>query len=453
MERVALPIRKDLPGLHRIGRDGRLLKGAPEFELREVHQAIDPLLQECADRKLAAYFSIISPEADIDLGGYSYRDFFAVYRIVMMKALYHRYQTEANGASGCVFMETSELADMLADKTGVEFSKVGRILRDLVYDESAVASRIDASYFSLLREGAPPNRIIMRPHDFSKAEGLVQLLRVVAQRRPKDFLSNVSNVLGAQFVQRVKAAFEAQGFTCRSELSLSMIDPKLPDVDLLVMAEEPTLGFVLLVCEVKSPLPPRWAKDQLRALAPDNVSKAFRQAEAIGIFLRKPEGIDFIRSMLPEGGIEHFDDFVTVIQQLIVTSDNAGMFFDHEQTQIINFRTLERLLERSDGDILHIRTCIRTYNEGADLYTKVVTTTFEIGDLTVAYEGFTPTALMDFPQNAWRSSPDRQKMIDEFVAGGHHPFDCLEGRDVLVAAPPSKRPDPDDIKDLPATPT
>jgi len=54
-----------------------------------------------------------------------------------------------------------------------------------------------------------------------------------------------------------------------------------------VIVEEPTLGFVMLICEVKSPLPPQWAKDQLRALAKDNVSKAFRQTEAISTFLRK----------------------------------------------------------------------------------------------------------------------------------------------------------------------
>jgi hypothetical protein len=292
----------------------------------------------------------------------------------------------------------------------------------------------------------------MRPYNFSQAEGLVQLLRVVAKRRPKDFLSNVSNVLGAQFVQRIKVAFEAQGFTCRSEMSLRAIDSKLPDIDLLVIAEEPTLGFVLLVCEVKSPLPPRWAKDQLRALAPDNVSKAFRQAEAISAFLHKPEGIDFIRSILREGGLEHFDSFVTVIEQLIITSDNAGMFFGHEETQIINFRTLERLLERSDGDILHIRTCIRTYNEGADKYLKTVMATFELGDVTVSYEGFTPTALMDFTQNEWRSSPDRQRMIEDFVAGGNHPFDCLAGRKVMMAS--LHRPaDAGNPKDPPATST
>jgi hypothetical protein len=53
--------------------------------------------------------------------------------------------------------------------------------------------------------------------------------------------------------------------------------------------------------------------------------------------------------------------------------------------------------------------------------------TFELGEVTVSYEGFTPTALMDFPQNYWRSSPDRERMIEDFLADGHHPFDCLGG--------------------------
>jgi hypothetical protein len=420
--------------------------------LGDAHENADRYLLEHADRKLAAYFSLLDPRADIDLGGYAYREFYAVYRVMMKKALYHRYQAELNDAFGCIFMEETELADLLVLETDMEAVKITAILKDLIYDKAAVEGRVDPAYFSLMREGAPPHHIILRPYDFSKADGLVQLLRVVAQRRPKDFLSNVSNALSSQFVRRAKAAFEAQGFTCHSEVSLRAIDASLPDIDLLVIAEEPTLGFVLLVCEVKSPLPPRWAKDQLRALAPDNVSKAFRQAQAIGAFLRQPEGIEFIRSILPEGGLSHFDSFVTVIEQLIITSDNAGMFFGHEQTPIINFRTLERLLDRSDGDILHIRTCIRTYNEGADTHLKTVMATFKLGDLTVSYEGFTPTVLMDFPQNEWRSSPVRQQLIDEFVAGGHHPFDCLEGREVLVASL-SKRTDEDDLTESLAKPT
>jgi hypothetical protein len=136
---------------------GHMLKGTSEFVLGEAHQSIDPLLQKYADRKLGAYFSILSPKCDIDLGGFSYRDFFGVYRILMMKALYHRHQTEVNDVFGCVLIETDELTDMLVGETGVDGVTVGRILEDLIYDKSAVAGRVDASYFSLMREGAAPH--------------------------------------------------------------------------------------------------------------------------------------------------------------------------------------------------------------------------------------------------------------------------------------------------------
>jgi hypothetical protein len=128
------------------------------------------------------------------------------------------------------------------------------------------------------------------------------------------------------------------------------------------------------------------------------------------------------------------------------------MFFGHEETRVINFRTLERLLERSDGDILHIRMCIRTYNEGADKYLKTARATFDFGEVTVSYEGFTPAALMDFPQNYWRSSPDRERIIEDFLAGDHQPFDCLEGREVLLASP-RKPADAGNPKDPSATST
>jgi hypothetical protein len=414
-----------------------LLKNQPEFELGEAHEAADKLLQAHADLKLSAYFSILDTNSEIDLGGYSYREIYAVYRILLMKALYHRHQAAANDHTGCVHVQADELRDMLAQETKIDAAKVEAMLQDLVFDSKAAEDRVDSTYFSLMREGAAPRDIIIRPCHFSKADGLVQLLRVVAQRRPHVFLSQVSNALAAAFVQRVKAAFEAQGFLCQSEISLRAIDPALPDIDLLVIVEEPTLGFVMLICEVKSPLPPQWAKDQLRALAKDNVSKAFRQTEAISTFLRKPEGIEFIRSVVPKGGLEHFDSFVTVLQQLIITSDNAGMFFGHEETPIINFRTLERLLQRADGDILHMRYCISHYNEWADECVTTAMATVEVDGLTVLHEGFTPTRLMDFPQTTWNSSSDRQRMIDDFVANGHHPFDCLVGREGVIIAPPT----------------
>jgi hypothetical protein len=180
-----------------------------------------------------------------------------------------------------------------------------------------------------------------------------------------------------------------------------------------------------LLCELKSPLPPRWAKDQLKVLNKDSVSKAFQQAKAIASFLGTDEGIYFLRSLLPEQGLPHFDGFVIAVEHLIITSDNAGMFFGNQKTRIINFRTLDRLLKRSDGDMAFIQYVLRTYNQYVDEAVKTATNEFEVGGRTVSYEGVADGPLLDFPALQWRSSPERQKGVDEFIASGLHPFDVF----------------------------
>ena len=268
----------------------------------------------------------------------------------------------------------------------------------------------------------------MRPHHFAIAEGLVNVLRVIAQRRPNTFLEQVSNEVGSAFVRRVKSAWEAEGFICQSEVSLREFDATLPDIDLLVISVEPTLGYMMFVCELKCPVPPRWAKDQLKVLNKDSVSKAFRQVEVLKRFIQTEDGMRFISRMLPKEGHPHFEGFVVGIEHLIITSDNAGMFFGAESTRVINFRTLERLLRRSDGDLALIQHVLRTYAKHADeaLVTKMVE--FQLSSLSVAYEAVTVSPLLEFPEGHWRGDPERQEMIDAFVADGMHPFDVFEHR-------------------------
>ncbi len=140
-------------------------------------------------------------------------------------------------------------------------------------------------------------------------------------------------------------------------------DATLPDIDLLVILVEPTLGYVIFVCELKCPVQPRRAQNQLKVLNKDSVSKAFRQIEALRRFIRTAEGLRFLSKMLPEEGHPHFEGFVVVLQHIVVTSDNAGMFFGAESTEVINFRT--RLLYRSDGDMLLIQNSLKPYAEQA----------------------------------------------------------------------------------------
>ncbi|RTL50055.1 MAG: hypothetical protein EKK40_13755 [Bradyrhizobiaceae bacterium] len=403
-----------------------LLKGQPEGETTDNVVQAAPLLEQEVELKLAAYFSILGEDLHSDLGGYSYAQFLKLYRSLMGNALYHRYFAQANNAPGAIFIvEQNLLQDIERAEIDIPVEAVKSILNDIVFGIGASDSRTDASYFSLLREGASPGRIVLMPHHFATSEGLVNLLRVVAQRRPATFLKHLSEEIGKQFTERVKTMFEAQGFSCRSNVSLRDIDPKLPDLDLLVISEEPTLGYVLLVCELKSPLPPRWAKDQLKVLNKDSISKAFRQAKAISSFLKTDQGIYFLRSLLPESGLAHFDGFVVVVEQLIVTSDNAGMFFSEQKTKIINFRTLERLLKRSDGDMAFIQHVLHTYNKHADEAIRTTMTEFEFADFTVSYEAVTNGPLLDFPTLQWRSSSKRDKWVNEFIESGLHPFDVF----------------------------
>lgn len=405
-----------------------LLKDEPEGVVTPNVLAADPLLQEEVDLKLAAYFSLINFDSEIDLGGYNYSDFILVYSLLLKKALYHRYLARAQNAVGAIYISEQDLLDGIEEDLGLSLEIARLILKDITYDRDAQRDRLDATYFSLLREGGPEARIVMRPHHFATAEGLVNILRVIGQRRPDTFLSQLSNEIGSAFVKRVKTAWEAQGFICHSDVPLRDFDPALPDIDLMVISVEPTLGYVIYFCELKCPVPPRWAKDQLKVLNKDSVSKAFRQVEALKQFISTEDGMRFLKRMLPKDGHQQFDGFVVTLSHLVITSDNAGMFFGAESTKVVNFRTLERLLRRSDGDMLMIQHVLGTYAEQADNVLQKTMVKVNVGGRTVAYEGVTASPLLEFPQGHWRSDPELPAMVDAFVADGLHPFDALATR-------------------------
>jgi hypothetical protein len=96
---------------------------------------------------------------------------------------------------------------------------------------------------------------------------------------PHVYLNEVSPILSKTFVQTIAGMASAQGFKSAIDVKLGNFDPSLPDIDLLVVSEEATLGYVVLACELKSPIPPQWAKDHLRVLNADSVVKGFDQLD------------------------------------------------------------------------------------------------------------------------------------------------------------------------------
>jgi hypothetical protein len=395
--------------------------------LREVGEwdktqddALIALLEAEADHKLSAYFSIIPRDSQIDLGGYTYAQFFALYRMLLAKALWHRYHAALSGERGAVYIAEEDLVGAAHQALGIDEAIIRLILRDMVFDVAADADRLSPSYFSLLRDGAEGG-IWMRPIHFCLHEGVVGFLRVVGQRRNQVFLDQVSNALGAGLAERVATAFEAQGFQCKTEVDLTDFDPALPDIDLLVISEEPTLGYVILVCELKSPVPAMWAKDHLRALNKDGVSKAFHQCQKIGEFLRTAEGLALVRQWLPVEGLPHFDHFVAVLEPLVITSHNSGMFFDAMRTPVFGYQTIERMLRASDGDMAYIQRMLRTYCGFVDANLVVQGRSAQLQDTYVQFDVVGSGGVINFPPNQWRSDGSRERHASAFIASGENP--------------------------------
>jgi hypothetical protein len=221
--------------------------------------------------------------------------------------------------------------------------------------------------------------------------------------------------------------FSNQGFECRKNLKLSKFDDQLPDIDLLVVSQEETLGYVIYSCEIKNPIPPRWAKDHLRVLSKDSIPKAFQQIERIKDFFHSEEGSQFLRSQLPREGLPHFgDEFLVVCNFLVITSNNAGMFFGNQEQAIIDYRTLGRILNRCDGDVAYLLWALNNINQLTDEYLKIVPVECKVGARTVSYEVTQIGSILDFQKTEYKSTGVDKKLAQDFIREGGHPFDVLK---------------------------
>ena len=185
----------------------------------------------------------------------------------------------------------------------------------------------------------------------------------------------------------------------------------------------------MLACEVKSPLPPIWAKDQLRALEADSIAKAFDQLTRINTFLESDNGVRFLTEQLPQKGLPDFEEFALLLWTIVATSDNAGAFFTGHGT-IIDFRTLERLLNRCDGDFLYVLQVFEGFPEWADNSLDRVMVNIQVGDIDVSYEAITIKHLMDFRQNTFRSIDAPEQMVNDMLEAGDRPLDVFRERGV-----------------------
>jgi hypothetical protein len=142
--------------------------------------------------------------------------------------------------------------------------------------------------------------------------------------------------------------------------------------------------------------------------------------------------VDFLSSKLPAEGIPHYGhEFVVLATPLIITSNNAGMFFGEKRRAIIDYRTLGRLLQRADGDVTYINHYFEYGDKLIDEALETIKVDFNIGARMIHYEVVTRGKNFDFPQNTFKSQGIDIQIAQEFIEDGHHPYDVLRELNAL----------------------
>jgi len=393
-----------------------LVRGEDEFAESPQNINATELIEEEVELKLTGYYNFLKPDDEIDLGGYNYCQFYKVYRLLLIKAIYHRYHSRANNSIGPLTIPLDGfIADLVSD-TGFSKELCLTIIDEISYSLNKKKEKIQALYYSLyhLRRS---NVLIMMPHHFALWEGFVNLLRIIAIRRPRLFLENISGILSKRFVDCIADMFSEQGFSCLKDIKLSRFDKRLPDIDLLIFSEEPALGYVMFFCEVKNPVPPRWSKDQLRVLGKDSLVKAFDQISLIQKFLNSAAGMHYLKDeLIPKDKPIYFQDGFSVLANfLIITSHNAGMFFGDKKCAIIDYRTLRRILKRCDGDMEFVLEMLANFKNWTNECLKIVEIQCTVGSKRVTYEAITIGQLLDFQPNVYKSEGIDQKLLREYL--------------------------------------
>lgn len=401
-----------------------LLRGHEEFGSGDHFDKAVNLAATEADAKLAVDFELFKDaQPPVALYGYSYSTFFAVFRYILMKALYHRAYARSNDTSAVFLFLREAFLNEIAQATGIERAGVEAVVRDLSY--SRESGKLLPAYFSIY-DHPKLQHYVMLPQNVVGSDGLVQLLRIQASIAPSWFSSNISGPLGRRFANRVCADFSSAGFYTKENISLTDLDPSAPDIDLLVVSREPTLGYVAFICEIKATLPAIWAKDHLRTLRKDSLPKAFDQMERIKRVLASDAGINFLLAQVRSCDPDPMPEFLIVLNFLIITPQNTGMFFGQnaDDVPVVDHPTLSHILRRCDGDVAFLLNVLDSLPElfGSPEIAQVEVT---VGERSVSYEAVEVKGVVEFAQNYWKSTGMDVEMAERFVRDGGSVFDVL----------------------------
>ncbi|ROO89283.1 hypothetical protein EDD29_6971 [Actinocorallia herbida] len=401
-----------------------LLSGKEELGAEEhVIRGLELAEQE-ADLRIAAKFEMLGgAKSGVQFDGYRYADFYVVYRFLLAKFIYHRYYARANSVMPVFRFSKQDLVMEISLNTGLDESIVELVVKDMVYSGDSPKGMVP-QYFELFSHGSLEEYLIIAD-SLIEEDGFAQLLRVQSIKSPAHFSRHISGPLGDGLVVRLAESFEKAGFIVRKNVSLSELGADLPDIDLLVISKEATLGYYVFACEVKATLPATWAKDYLRVLRKDSLPKAFLQVGRIIDALDSEAGVRFLAEKVISEDSSPMREGIIAFRSMIITSQNSGMFFDQPSNDVtvIDWKTLTSILGRCDGDVVYILHMLKCIREIFDV--DPVGVEFLIGDVKVAYEVAAAIDPIVFPPNEWKSSGLDAEVSREFYEQGGSPFDVL----------------------------
>ena len=401
-----------------------LLTGAEEFGEHPHSYVTAQKIGEEVDTRFKYEYSFLSGHRrEIQFLTYSYSQAHSILRYLLIKALYHRYYALANN-TWCTFQYPKDaLATEISLAVELPESTVIDVLADVTYSRRTL--KVPPMYFHLYDHPNNPE-YIMLPDNLAGADIMLSFLRVVATTSSEWFLRHVSGPLGTLFTEGVAQSFRDAGFIAMTNMSLAALDNAAPDIDVLVISKEATLGYCVYILECKATLPALWAKDHLRLLDPSTLPKAFSQVKRILDVLGTESGVQFLRSLLDRHAPHELDDIVVAVRSLIVTAQNNGMFFDNAQTTVIDLPMLRQILRQCDGDVVYLNRMLHDLRTLFGRPEDVTSVSCDVDGLRVTYPAVITNRIVEFSANQWKSSGLDREVAEEFFASGGSPFDVFD---------------------------
>ena len=387
-----------------------------DFSDQNVIDATESIESEI-EWKMSYYFSYIPEDSSIEIRGYLYSEFISVYKVIIFYALFERHYSMANSISSVITYTEEEIANAIQQKTPeISIKKINKIISDI-----SLSSR--STLIFLKKE----SKYYLSSFSFTLIDIISNFLRLHAQSEPDNFSSNIAHIIGKGLVLKLKQSFEQhENYRVLCDVKLNKFDLKLPDIDILAISYEPSLGFHLFIGEVKNNLPAVWAKDYLKASSKNGyITKAISQVDIIDEFFCTEQGerylVDLIRINFKELNLKSLfpHGFCVIKDKLIITSQSIGMFFPEVNIPIIDGGTLCHIIDASDGDTNYIQFHIDKHDEIIDECTEECREEMYIGDYNLQYDAVKINKFFELTEHSYISNGTFEKLEQESLASGY----------------------------------